>query len=212
MSRNKVKEKTLIYKISYIFFAFIFTTTLYGEELKVNSNPEKADIYVKNALTKERVKIGKTPLEIGMSDIVTNFAKSSVFIVEIEKDGFEPYRVLLTRTGSNDIEMNVNLDISKNIKIIKDLDFLMTQLFDVQRQIRSKDYVNAIRKLDILEKDFPHYSIIYELKGSAYYLTKDFNKALNFYRKAFSINPDNRDAYIMKVYLEKKFNLKPANG
>ena len=131
---------------------------------------------------------------------------------EIEKEGFDPYRVLLTRTGSNDIEMSVNLDISKNIKMIKDLDYLMVELFDVQRQIRAKDYTSALNKLDGLEKDFPHYSIIYELKGSAYYLNKDFSKALNFYRKAFSINPDNRDAYNMKIYLEKKFNLKPANG
>jgi tetratricopeptide (TPR) repeat protein len=82
----------------------------------------------------------------------------------------------------------------------------------VQRQIRSKDYANAVKRLDELEKDFPHYSIIYELKGSAFYLDKQFKQALNYYRKAFSVNPENRDAYIMKVYLEEKFELKPAAG
>jgi tetratricopeptide (TPR) repeat protein len=183
-----------------------------AEEISVTSNPEQAEVYVKNTNTKERVKIGKTPIKMSMNDMVNNFARANVFMIEIEKEGFDPYRILMTRTGSNDIELLVNLEISKNMKLIKDLDYLMSQLFEVQRQIRSKDYANAVKRLDELEKDFPHYSIIYELKGSAFYLDKQFKQALNYYRKAFSVNPENRDAYIMKVYLEEKFELKPAAG
>jgi tetratricopeptide (TPR) repeat protein len=200
--------------IIYLSLIMLVNGTDYvqAEDISVTSNPEQADVFVKNTLTKEKVKIGKTPLKMSLNDIVNNFARSNVFIVEISKDGFDPYRLLLSRTGSNDIELSVNLDISKNIQMVKEVDFLMSQLFDVQRQIRAKDYGSALTKLDELEKDFPHYSIIYELKGSAYYLDKQFSKALNYYRKAFSVNPENRDSYIMKVYLEEKFELKPQEG
>ena len=48
---------------------------------------------------------------------------------------------------------------------------------------------------------------MHELLGSAYYLKKDFRSSLGAYRKAFSLNPDNMDAYRMKLYLEKSFNV-----
>lgn len=204
--------KALTAPLIFILLSMLFGQHVLAEDISVTSNPEQAEVFVKNPNTKERVKVGKTPIKMSMNDMVNNFARSNVFMIEIEKEGFDPYRVLMTRTGSNDIELLVNMEISKNMKLIKDLDFLMSQLFEVQRQIRSKDYNSALKKLDDLEKDFPHYSIIYELKGSAYYLDKQFKQALNYYRKAFSVNPENRDAYIMKVYLEEKFELKPASG
>ena len=36
---------------------------------------------------------------------------------------------------------------------------------------------------------------------------KEFKRSLSFYRKAFAVNPKNRDAYRMKLYLEKKFKI-----
>ncbi|OFZ14260.1 MAG: hypothetical protein A2X86_05275 [Bdellovibrionales bacterium GWA2_49_15] len=202
-------------KIKYMLLVLVltfFSRWCLAEELTVTSNPEQADIFIKTTSNDAGVKIGRTPLKIPMSEVVNNFAKSNVFILEISKEGFDPYRVLLTRTGSNDIELSVNLDVSKNLKLVKDVDYLVTQLFEVQRQIRIKDYVDALKRLDILEKDFPHYSVVYELKASTYYLSKDFSKALSYYRKAFSMNSDNRDAYIMKLYLEEKFKLEPKTG
>jgi len=199
--------------ILFLGLIFLFTMTkTYGDEFRIRSNPEQADIYVKNTNTGAKIKIGKTPLTMPLAELISNFAKADVFILELAKDGFEPYRILITKMGSNDIDLLVNLKISKNIKRIKDTDYLISQLFETQRQIRAKDYSGALKKLDKLEEKFPHYSIVYELKASAYYLDKQFKRALNYYRKAFSVNSDNRDAYIMKVYLEKKFKLTPAKG
>ncbi|MBI2521474.1 MAG: hypothetical protein HYV97_13735 [Bdellovibrio sp.] len=190
----------------------LFSHSGFAEDLTITSNPEQADIFIKSTSNDPGVKIGRTPLKIPMNEVVNNFAKSNVFILEISKEGFDSYRLLLTRTGSNDIELSVNLEVSKNLKLVKDVDYLVTQLFEVQRQIRIKDYVDALKRLDQLEKDFPHYSVVYELKASTYYLSKDFSKALSYYRKAFSMNADNRDAFIMKNYLEEKFKLQQATG
>ena len=73
--------------------------------------------------------------------------------------------------------------------------------------VRLKDYQSSLQKLEMLERKFPHFSIIHEMKGMIFYLQKNFKMALNFYRKANGINPQNIEAYKMKTYLEKKFGI-----
>lgn len=178
-----------------------------GNYLNINSNPSNSDVFVINPTTNKRVKIGRTPFEIQMQEVVTNFSESQVFLIEVVKEGYEDYRVMVGQVGSNEVNLAVNLSPVKTIIEQKQTDELMAKLFDIQRQIRTKDYSNAIDRLMSLDKKFPNYSIISELIGSAYYLDQKFKEALSYYRKAFSINPENKDAFIMKNYLEKKFNL-----
>ena len=142
-----------------------------------------------------------------MQEVVTNFSESQVFLIEVVKDGHEDYRVMVGQVGSNEVDLTINLNPVKTILEQKATDELIAKLFDVQRQIRIKDYGNAIDRLMVLDKQYPNYSIISELIGSAFYLDQKFKEALSYYRKAFSINPENKDAFIMKNYLEKKFNL-----
>ena len=180
--------------------------------LTMKSNPAEADVFVVNTTNNRRVKIGKTPFEMEMQDIVTNFAGSEVFLIEVEKSGYEKYRVMIGQVGANTVDLTVNMNPVKTIIEQKQNDELIAQLFDIQRQIRTKDYAAAIGRLVELEKTYPNYSIISELIGSAYYLDQKFKEALGYYRKAFSVNPENKDAFIMKNYLEKKFNLVAPKG
>ncbi len=192
--------------MTFIIFLIMSSVTL-SEEISITSNPERAIISVKNAQTGQEVSIGKTPYKGNLETIVANVASGSVFMLELKKNGFEPYRILITKTGSSDIAINVNMDVSRSMKMTQDFDLLMNELFDAQRMIRLKDYASSMEKLNVLIKKFPHFSIVYELKGSVFYLMKEFKRSLTFYRKAFATNSKNRDAYRMKIYLEKKFKL-----
>ena len=194
--------KSLIYSI-----LFLFPLICEANYLTLTSNPSQADVFVVNTTSNKRVKIGRTPFEISMQEVVTNFSESQVFLIEVVKDGYEDYRVMVGQVGSNEVDLTINLSPVKTILEQKATDELIAKLFDVQRQIRTKDYGNAIDRLMALDKKYPNYSIISELIGSAYYLDQKFKEALSYYRKAFSINPENKDAFIMKSYLEKKFNL-----
>jgi hypothetical protein len=185
----------------------LMSTSAFSEEISITSNPEQATISVRNAQTGQEVKIGKTPYKGSLDAIVSNIASGSVFMLELTKIGFEPYRVLITKTGSSDIALNVNMTVSRDMRMTQDFDLLMSELFDVQRMIRTKDYSSSMSKIDDLIKKFPHFSIVYEMKGSIFYLMKEFKRSLTFYRKAFAVNPKNRDAYRMKLYLEKKFKI-----
>jgi tetratricopeptide (TPR) repeat protein len=186
---------------------FLFTLSGWSQTIEIKSNPEEADIYVVLEENKAPQKIGKTPFKQSLKELINTYVKKNSFIIELRKDGFEPYRVLFAKNSDLDIELSVNLETSREIVTIKKHDLLIGQLFEVQRHIRSKNFKDALTKLDSLEKDYPYFSTIPELKAITYYMNKDVEKALSNFRRSFALNPDNSDAYKMKVYLEKKLGI-----
>lgn len=193
-------------KISFIIF-ILSLSTCYAGQLVIDSNPADCEVFTIDKDTGKKNAVGRTPYKSDMDLIKTNVGNNGVLQVEVHKPGFEPYNIAIPIVGNNDIKINANLEVEKDIKLTQDFDLLVSDLFDVLRMIRLKDYGNGLKKLEMLEKKFPHYSIVYEMKGTILYLQKNFKQALNFYRKAFGINPKNREAYKMKVYLEKKFKI-----
>ncbi|MFZ4713675.1 MAG: tetratricopeptide repeat protein [Bacteriovoracaceae bacterium] len=193
------------------FLTFTLTLMLFSvcigsamaQKIDIKSNPEEAEIVIYSDESSPPQKLGKTPYTANLKDLITTYVKKNNFIIELRKEGFEPYKVLFTKTTNLDVELAVSLEISRTVKTIKKHDMLVTELFDVQKLIRGKNFGDAIKKLDLLEKDNPQFSVIAELKATTYYMMKDMENALSYYRKAFSINSDNVDSYKMKVYLEK---------
>jgi hypothetical protein len=192
-------------------FLFLFICCLswpvFSAKIDIKSNPEEAEIYVYFDENVVPQKLGKTPYSYNLEELIKTYVKKNNFIIEIRKEGFDPYKVLFTKMTGLDVELSVNLEVSKEIKMIKKHDMLMTELFDVQKMIRGKNFQDALTKLTTLEKEYPHFSIIAELKATNYYMMKDVEKALSYYRKAFALNSDNIDSYKMKVYLEKKLGI-----
>lgn len=186
---------------------FLLSTAAFAAKIDIKSNPEEAEIFIYNDDSSPAQKLGKTPYNNNLDELIKTYVKKNNFIIEIRKEGFDPYKVLFTKTSSLDVELSVNLEVSKDIKTIKKHDMLMSELFEVQKLIRSKNFADALTKLTTLEKDYPHFSIIAELKATNYYMMKDVEKALSYYRKAFALNSENVDSYKMKVYLEKKLGI-----
>ena len=185
----------------------LLSLQVFAAKIDIKSNPEEAEIYIYFDDNMAPQKLGKTPYSYNLEELIKTYVKKNNFIIEIRKEGFDPYKVLFTKTSGLDVELSVNLDVSKEIKMIKKHDMLMTELFDVQKMIRSKNFQDALTKLTGLEKDYPHFSIIAELKATNYYMMKDVEKALSYYRKAFALNSENVDSYKMKLYLEKKLGI-----
>lgn len=189
-----------------LILAFITTGVLAQSKLSIKSQPPGAEIYIQSTNSKS-VRIGTTPYEADLNEIVNNYVKSNSFILELKKSGHNPYRLLIAKTAEADLELNANLELDKAVSNIKDHDLLMNDLFNVQKMVRGRNFVDALKQLDTLEKKHPQLSIIPEMKATTYYMNKDIENALSYYRKAFALNPDNSDAYRMKTYLEKKLNL-----
>lgn len=192
-------------KILFIFT--FFSIIALADTVKIASNPPEAEIWVHSDPNEQPEKIGKTPYKSNLKDLINTYVKKSTFIVEVKKKGFEDYRILFTKMSGIDVDLSVNLAVEDKVKTIKDHDLLMISLFDVQKLIRSGNFSDAIYQLNELEKTHKGFSIIAELKATTYYMNKDIENALAYYRSAFALNPDNVDAYKMKVYLEKKLGV-----
>lgn len=193
--------------IRYILISFLLccSTVSWAAKLIIKSQPEGAEIFI--TINGKPVRLGATPYEANLTEVMKTYVKSNSFMLELKKTGHNPYRVLLAKTDDVDLELTANLELDKAISNIKEHDSLMNQLFDVQKMVRGRNFRDALTKLDDLEKKHPALSIIPEMKATTYYMNKEVENALSYYRKAFALNPDNHDAYRMKVYLEKKLGI-----
>lgn len=190
-----------------ILFVFLFLSfSALAEKVVITSNPVGASVYVVKQGSKSK-EIGKTPYEVNLGILQAEGEPNVALQISVRKQGFDDYNIVLPPIGGADIKIMANLNVQKDIKLTQDFDLLVTDLFDVLRMTRGRDFDSADKKIDMLLKKFPHFSIVYEMKAMGYYLRKEFKKSLNFYRKAFAVNPKNREAYRMKKYLEKKFKI-----
>jgi hypothetical protein len=193
-------------KIIFLISFILFSMSSHARKIEIITNPEEAEVFVINPQNGERITIGSTPYSGPLEILSQKASGATAFIIEIDKPGFESYRLLYSVMAKGDVNLRVNLPLSNDIKLTQDLDMLMSDLFDVQRMVRARDFSSALTKIEMLEAKFPQYSILHEIKGSIFYLTQDFTRALSSYRRAFALNAKNRDAYRMKLYLERKFN------
>ncbi len=185
---------------------FIFNFNLLAAEFEVVSNPLDCDVFVIGQDGK-KIALGKTPFKMDLDALKAAHGQNGVVNITVAKPGFESFNIVVPILTKSNVKINSSLEIERDIKLTQDFDLLTSDLFDALRMMRVKDYKSAYAKLELLEKKFPHFSIIYEMKGAILYLQNEYTMALNFYRKAFGINPENREAFKMKTYLEKKFGV-----
>lgn len=196
------------FKMKFLMAFFVMITMAeasFAAKLTIRSQPDGAEIFITS--NNRPVRLGMTPYEANLTEIINTYVKSNSFLLEIKKAGHDDYRVLVAKTADVDLELTANLELDKAVSNVKAHDFLMNQLFDVQKLIRGRNFKDALMKLDELEKKETGLSIIPELKATAYYMNKEVENALSYYRKAFAMNPENIDAYRMKIYLEKKLGV-----
>lgn len=192
--------------IFQIFTLFLLSFGVFAADFQVETTPVKAEVFLEGAGA-GKVKLGETPLKMPIKEVFRHVGSDKTFRIKIKKKGFDDYNIMLVKSENADFKLEVLLEVNKEIKTIREHDVLMGELFKVQRLIRSNNFSDALGRLDDLEKKHSDFSIITELKGIAYYMQKDVTKALSMFRSAFSKNSNNRDAYKMKVYLEKRLGL-----
>jgi tetratricopeptide (TPR) repeat protein len=177
----------------------------WAAKLIIKSQPEGAEIFI--STNGKPIRLGITPYEANLTEVIKSYVKANSFMIELKKSGHNSYRVLLAKTEEVDLELTANLELDPAISNLKEHDSLMNQLFDIQKLIRGRNFQDAISSLGLLETKHPALSIIPEMKATAYYMNKEVENALSHYRRAFALNPENHDAYRMKVYLEKKLGI-----
>lgn len=194
-----------------IFLCFLlFSNLLFASKITINSDPPESNVFVRELGSSNYKKLGKAPLETSFEELKTYFVNTAVFMIEVRKKGYLPYRVTVNDLAKADMDMLVNLEPREDFLKYPKIDKNIAELFEAQRLLRAKQYDEAISVLKGVGEKEPFLSIIPEFIGSAYYLKKQNRKSLDFYKKAYRINPENRDAFVMKNYLEKALGVTKA--
>lgn len=197
-------------KFMSLLFMLFFTHSVWANKITINSDPPESTIYVRELGNSNYKKLGKAPLETSFEELKTYFVNTTVFMIEVRKKGYLPYRVTVNDLAKADMGMLVNLEPREDFLKYPKIDRNIASLFEAQRLLRAQQYDEAIGVLKKVGDSEPYLSIIPEFIGSAYYLKKENRKSLDFYKKAYRINPDNRDAFVMKNYLEKALGVTKA--
>lgn len=204
-------------------FALISVGCSTQTALKVNSNPAGAEVYIKPLAGGEKQGIGKTPLANDNLAALLKGGAAGALIMEIEKPDYITSTIVLPEV------IGATLEISQELKPIPktaledekakeqerekqrelekqketaSLNKSLEQLFEAQRLARVGRLDDALKSLDEVQKVSPQLSSIHEMRGGIFYLQKDYNKALDEYRKAALLNSENPSVQQMIKKLE----------
>jgi tetratricopeptide (TPR) repeat protein len=170
-----------------VLLLFAFGCSTPPVKIKIRSIPEGANVSIRSSegLFKS---LGKTPLEIGHSDISSSGRISSL---EVTKEGFQDHKVIFGRDVSNE---NYDLNM-KLVPIMKegsdDLEVFARRLLKAYSLLSGKRFEEAKSALNYFVKDYPNVSAVYDLLGNLCYLQRDIKCAREHYEKSLQINPDN---------------------
>ncbi len=209
---NKIKKDNIFSKClletfmrKYLIFMVIPFLSIFAREISITSSPKGANVVIVNG--NNIVSLGVTPLKLDWETVAGKAENQNSFQLKIMKEGYVSENVYISNLGKNNVFLNTQLKLNYDAIYVKKVDLMVGELFKAQRLVRSKNYSGAIKVLEGLESKHKHFSVIYELKAGAYYLNKDFKKALSLYRQAFEVNPNNLEAFKMKSYLESRFKV-----
>ena len=164
-----------------------------SSELVVESDPAGADVTLVSMGGIQK-KIGQTPLTVLPSTEPAAFLPDAQ--IRIGKEGYRTESFLLPPSASGSrsrIQAKLSDDaVSKtcedSAKSITDATDAVAQ---IQKLIYARNYAEAERALNGFVVKFPAVPVFFSLLGNVYYLQKNLDKALDAYKRANQLQPQN---------------------
>lgn len=200
-----------MYKLFKLLILLVLYSCASSTTVLVQSNPTKAEVYMKPLGYGDLKKFGETPITIKGYEIDDQFNGSGPVYLEIRKVGHETARAIITELSAVDVDINLNLKPDEKFKDYERLDYIINSFFECRRLISVKRYSEALKILKKLESEFPQLSTIYELQGGIFYLQKKFKMSYESFEMAIKYNPKNIEAQRMRKYLKSLSNTGSKN-
>jgi TolA-binding protein len=163
------------------------------------SVPNEADISVvdSNGIA---TSLGKTPLTSNEGDVYKGSNRYTQ--VKIKKEGFLDQEVVLMKsTFGSDTVVNVQLKKDETVQNIGEQSItqekVASSIARANGLIQSKQYIEAEAVMANFIEQFPSVSVGYDYLGNINYLQKKYAKALKYYNRALSLNPQNSERRII---------------
>ncbi len=197
------------------FFLMVFTAGCAVGTVRVNSNPEKADVFLSYE-NDQPSKIGSTPLNMDSRLIDDN--KGRYVNIQIKKEGFQTESLYVPTSL-----MKSSIDISSKLEEFKlplqcqdqtqAVERIARGIAQVQSLMNQNSLQEALAKLALLLDEYPNISVLQDLLGNAHYMSKNLEMALGAYEKSLKIDPSNLDTQRMVSKLRSILGVRaPANS
>lgn len=163
--------------------------------IRVISTPEDAQVSVVDT-NGTAVVIGKTPLASNESDVYKGNNRYSQ--LRISKDSYQSQEIVLMKS-TNGSETTVNIQLQKDASTqnlgeqTANQEKVASAIARANGLIQSKQYVEAEAVLVNFVEQYPGISVSYDYLGNLNYMQKRYQKALKYYNKALSLNPQNAE-------------------
>lgn len=185
-----MKKKTIAKLCKAILLTALFTACA-GPRLKVQSTPPNAQVFVSQQSSKDRKLLGVTPLEIGFKELYEKVGSSpsngEYLLLTLESATLEPEKVMLPPITFGTSAMNVKVQLNAK-QDVKKAESILQRLHNAQKFAQAGQLERALIETDkALEVD-PQYVRSISMKGSIFYMQKNYDEATKWFEKALAID------------------------
>lgn len=200
-------KKLIITTTHLIAMLFLPSLVACSSTLKVQSDPTGAEAFIRQQNGTEKKPIGKTPIEIPFTELYQKAGGSAsegeYLVLTLENKDFETKEVLIPphTFGNQTSLVQVKMQSSKDAVNASQI---LTRLHNAQKFAQSAQFERAHIETDkALEVDSQFVRAI-SLKGSIYYLQKNYSEALKWFEKALTIDPSFDEAVKMIAKIKQE--------
>lgn len=185
-------------------------TACSGPKIKVQTSPAEADVYVAQQGSKEKTLLGKTPLEMSYQEmhqkVGSTQAGGDYLIMTVESRDYDTERLMVPPAAFGSELVDIKLQL--NPKDVMVASQILQRLHNAQKYAQLGQYERAQIECDKALEINPNFVRSLSMKGSLYYLQKNYDDALKWFDKALAIDNGFDEAINMIARIKKERNEK----
>ena len=201
--------KILLFFVSFGLLCGTVGLTGCSSILKIQSEPSGADVYISQQNSTDRKSLGKTPIEIRYGDIRDklggSLSSSDMMIMTLEGQGLETAKVYVPPSSFGTTGINIKVRMTPQTEI-SNANNILQWLHNAQKFAQGGEFERAHIEADKVLTADPKFVRAMSMKGSIFYLQKNYNEAIKWFEKALVEDGSFEEAVIMlnKIKRERK--------
>ncbi len=204
----------------FVVIPLLLTGAGCASVFSVKSDPLQSDVFYIDPKSGEKKTLGKTPLELPTAELRkvagNDVFAGEFFTIQIEKQGFTPERFQIpsTRFGTLVTALDAKLKTGNGPKEERLAKNILNHIFLAQKMANTGQFERAQIELDKVLSESPDFARALSMRGSIYFVQKNYAEALKGYEEALKADPQMEDAVKMaaKVRAMQGPGARPRGG
>jgi len=191
----------------HTLIVLLFTSVLgcTSTQISIHTNPPGADVYSRPVGGGEYKHFGKTPVYLTNAQLEKANNGSGPVQVEIRMEGFKTDDFIVTEISLVNLNINRELQPKRDYEMQAWLNQHVTQMFEVRQLVQNNRYKEALQIIRRLKEQTPMVATLHQMEGGIQLLLRDYAAALQAYRTAARLDPENAESVKMTRQLERTY-------